>query len=253
MSDLGKHIVERPIVSRGLPERDEDMKTYRSRVFDHATQRGKPIAFRRGGGAAFGIVVPENEPDQKEHAWTLTGAPFNRGPITLREWLKKQGSVIDCMAPRGRNKPWTFRGEIPGKAGERNFSYAIGEDDDTSYIIIKRWEKQRKADEDTKSLGGARWWSKDATFDDPIEEDDEVSITKTWPEEPKPDSTALDSPEDPPSVEAKEGDKVDKTKTIESSGQSPPRKKAKGYSKKKEDDKDKMTFRALTAMAGKQL
>ncbi len=86
MSDLGKHIVEWPIVSWRLPERDEDMKTYCSRVFDHATQMGKPIAFRRGGGAAaFGIVMPENEPDQKEHAWTLTGAPFNRGPITLRE------------------------------------------------------------------------------------------------------------------------------------------------------------------------
>ncbi len=152
------------------------------------------------------------------------------------------------MAPRGRNKPWTFRGEIPGKAGERNFSYAIGEDDDTSYITIKRWEKKRKADEGTESPGGARWWSKDATF--------VRRMMKLASQRPglKRQSLILQ----PLTllrirVEAKEGDKVDKNKTIESSGQSPPRKKAKGYSKKKEDDKDKIRFRALTAMARKQL
>ena len=146
----------------------------------------KPMAFRRGGGAAFGIVMPETEEDATIRSWSLTGTPFGWGPVSLREWLELQGwSVLDCTQPRRKHKPWTFRGRIAGQISARTFSYEIPAKDDSEkpvYIYISRWEKRRKADDKTKPISGAMWWSKNNSYSaDPIEEDSE-SITQTWPD-----------------------------------------------------------------------
>ena len=62
---------------------------------------------------------------------------------------------------------------------DRSYSYQLeGEDD--AYILIKRWEKRRKIEGDVVPLGGSSWWHKDASFDDPIEVDDEVEPTVKW-------------------------------------------------------------------------
>ena len=50
-----------------------------------------PMAFRRGGGASFGLVMPKDENQIKEHSWTVGGVPPVWGPVTLagaRWWSK---------------------------------------------------------------------------------------------------------------------------------------------------------------------
>ena len=207
------------------------MNEHHKRILAHAVELGKPLAFRRGGGAAFGIVMPESLDDQREHVWTIAGIPKVWGPVLLREWLEKQGwSVLDTSPPRGRNRPWTFRGKNPNKVGERSFSYALKfGDEDEVYVVVKRWQKKRKADSEIKNLPGPRWWTEDATFDDPIEVEsmEEDSLTKTWPVSASAAPTVLDATDEKGDAEKSQESKGEKNKGGESLGNSPPKKKAK--------------------------
>lgn len=209
---------------------------YHSRIFRQAKELGKPLAFRRGGGACFGIVKPATDDEEHIYSWSLSGAPPSWGPITLQEWLQKQEwAVMDTTQPRRKNLPWSFRGRMVGKPEERHFSYEVENDEGESfYIYIKRWEKRRQPDESKPIAGaGLRWWHKSATFD-PIEDD----LTATWPddeqEEPLPtvmDATGDGEKEDADgdqamdSVDAADGKGGDKHPL--ETGTSPPKKKSK--------------------------
>ena len=236
VSALRKNVIEWPNVAWKIPTKDETMKQYHQRVFHNAQELEKPLAFRRGGGAALGIVMPETEEDSRSHSWFLTGAPWSWGPVTLSEWLERQGwSVLDCKQPMKKSRPWTFRGRKAGEVSRRSFSYEVQQDEDSFYIHVKRWEKRRKADEDVVPISGARWWSKDTEFD-PIEDTemeskdkDKEEITQTWPDTAAP--TAMDDAS-AGNVNAGDEDQEDKEK----SG-SPPKKKSKHETKKPDLDK----------------
>ena len=242
ISSLRKNVIQWPNVSWRLPEKDESMVKYHLRIYQHARQLGKPMAFRRGGGAAFGIVMPETEEEAKEHSWSLTGAPIGWGPVTLREWLEKQGwSILDCNQPRWKTKPWTFRGRMAGQIESRAFAYEIQENETTFYIHITRWEKRRRADGEAKPMGGALWWSKLKSYvdEDPIEDVDEKgsgqSVTQTWPDSAV-NPTALDASADGEGADAEMKDENGKVKEAPSGG-SPPKKRAK---QEKKPDVDKV-------------
>ena len=240
ISALRKNVIEWPNVSWRLPERHESMVQYHARIWHHAKQLGKPMAFRRGGGAAFGIVMPETEEDATIHSWSLTGSPRGWGPVSLREWLELQGwSVLDCTQPKRKDKPWTFRGRIAGQINTRSFAYEIPAKDDTEkavYIHISRWEKRRKADEEVKPITGALWWSKNNSYaDDPIEED---SITQTWPETGVPPTVVDSSPDGADGAEKMvEDDAMNGKNKTAPDGNSPPKKKSR---QEKKPDVDKV-------------
>ncbi len=233
ISSLRKNVVEWPNVSWRLPERDEPMNLYHMRIYDHAKKLGKPLAFRRGGGASLGIVMPETEDEAREHAWTLTGAPLGWGPVTVREFLEKQGWVIlDCTQPKWKTKPWVFRGKCTGQVTTRSFAYEVTDNDVTCYVHITRWEKRRKADEEVTPLPGAKWWSKSRSYEDdedPIEdtESPKLSLTKTWPDGSVADTVVdVDASATPDGLKDEEmkdaGDNKHKV-----TGGSPPKKRAK--------------------------
>jgi len=234
VSSLRKHVVSWPAVSWRHPEKDENMKQYFARIQQAATELGKPMAYRRGGGAAIGIVV-DQEDEGQEHSWVANGVPRIWGPVTFRQWLEAQGwTILDCRAPASKSQQWSFRGLLKGQKS-RSYSYQLeGEDD--AYIMIKRWEKKRKVEGEAVSIGGSSWWHKDATFDDPIEVDDEIEPTLKWEAEVAP--TVMDADAD---MQGKEGNsKAEKSKSEESTGLSPPKKKVKGGGKKKEEDIDRI-------------
>ena len=228
ISHLRKDVIEWPNVTWRLPEGNESMQLYHLRILKIARELGKPLAFRRGGGAAFGVVMPAADDDEHIHSWSLSGAPPSWGPVTLREWLEKQGwAVMDTTQPRKRHLPWSFRGRMAGKPNDRSFSYEVeGEESNNFYVLVKRWEKRRQPDESTPIAGaGQRWWHKSATFD-PIEED----LTATWPdgaeEEPQPtimDATAEDADGD----DNMNGNKREQNAEKPQNGTSPPKKKSK--------------------------
>ena len=84
----------------------------------------------------------------------------------MREWLEAQNwQVVDVKAPNRKNNPWTFRGK-----SSRAFSYQLDGYDD-QYILIRRWEKKRPADDDAKPLAGSQWWSKMSYYEDEEKED----------------------------------------------------------------------------------
>jgi len=172
------------------------MVSYHLRILAIAKELGKPLAFRRGGGASFGVVMPASEDDTHLFSWALAGAPSSWGPVTLREWLEKQGwAVMDTTQPKRRNLPWSFRGRMAGQPNQRSFSYELVDFEGKKfYIHIKRWEKKRKVDEQAKPISGPRWWHKAANYDDPIEDDDQTTeITQTWPDQQGVNATTLDS------------------------------------------------------------
>ena len=228
ISHLRKDVIEWPNVTWRLPEGNESLQLYHLRILKVARELGKPLAFRRGGGAAFGVVMPAAEDDEHIHSWSLSGAPPNWGPVTLREWLEKQEwAVMDTTQPRRRHLPWSFRGRMAGKPNERSFSYEVeGDDGKNFYVLVKRWEKRRQPDESTPIAGaGQRWWHKSATFD-PIEDD----LTATWPDgdgdEPQP--TILDDTvEDADGDDNMTGNKREKGEGKSANGTSPPKKKVK--------------------------
>lgn len=76
---------------RSIPSKNETMGQYHQRVYKSALDLKKPMAFRRGGEAAFGVVMPESEAYSLTHSWSLTGAPWSWGTVTLSEWLERQG------------------------------------------------------------------------------------------------------------------------------------------------------------------
>ena len=172
---------------------------------------------------------------RRHHSWSASGIPSTWGPVTFREWLEAQGwSIMDCTAPKGRNRPWSFRGRYPAKLQDRSFSYKIRDD----FILIKRWEKKRAADEETKPINGQYWWTKDATFDDPIETDDPISLTKTWTVAP----TVPDSGKESTQMEQETGgNTAEKSKAAGATGNSPPKKKLRQSDSKKKDDPDRIT------------
>eukprot|EP00434_Breviolum_minutum_P005586 symbB.v1.2.004926.t1/scaffold281.1/size241006/7 len=232
VSSLRKHVVAWPAVSWRHPEQNESMKHYFERSHKAATELDLPLAYRRGGGAAIGIVVDQEEEGQ-EHAWVASGVPHIWGPVSFRQWLETQGwTILDCRAPASKSQQWSFRGLLKGQK-DRSYSYQLeGEDD--AYIMIKRWEKRRKIEGDVVPLGGSSWWHKDATFDDPIEVDDEVEPTVKWEAE-----IAETVPDTEMEASAENG-KGEKSKMEESTGSSPPKKKVKGGGKKKAEDIDKI-------------
>lgn len=158
------------------------------------------------------------------------------GPVTFREWLEAQGwTILDCRAPASKSQQWSFRGLLKGQKS-RSYSYQLeGEED--AYIMIKRWEKRRKVEGDVVPIGGSSWWHKDATFDDPIEVDDEIEPTLQWEAE-----IAKTVPDTDTEMQGQEGSgKAEKTKIEDSAGNSPPKKKAKGGGgKKKAEDIDRV-------------
>ncbi len=247
ISALRKNVVEWPNVSWRLPEGKESMVDYHERIWKNAKELGKPMAFRRGGGACFGIVMPEKEEDEVAHSWTMIGTPHSWGPVSVREWLERQGwAILDCTQPRRRDRPWTFRGRLPGQVTSRAFAYEIpgNEEENTVYVHITRWEKRRKADEEVTPLASSKlWWSKNATYEDqdPIEEVEEdeknngVSITQTWTNSMS--ATLID-----PSAEDGAGLKTDGDEPMNGKnkdapeGNSPPKKRSK-QAKKPDIDK----------------
>ena len=226
VSSLRKHVVAWPAVSWRHPEKNESMKQYFERIQKAATELDKPLAYRRGGGAAIGIVVDQEEEGQ-EHAWVASGVPHIWGPVSFRQWLETQGwTILDCRAPASKSQQWSFRGLLKGKK-DRSYSYQLeGEED--AYIMIKRWEKRRKIEGDVVPFGGSSWWHKDATFDDPIEVDEEVEPTVKW------EAEIAETVPDTGMEASEENGKGGNT------GSSPPKKKVKGGGKKKAEDLDKM-------------
>ena len=232
ISHLRKNVVEWPNVSWRLPEKDEGMKEYHARIWHHAKELDKPMAYRRGGGAALGIVMPESQDDNTVHSWTMSGIPASWGPVSVREWLEKQGwSVMDCSQPRRRDRPWSFRGRNSDRFGTRAFAYEIQVENEKSvYVHITRWEKRRKADAEVTPLASSKlWWSKNATYDDdPIEDDDtkedELSITKTWPD--KASATLIDSTAGEENKQEEDDAMTGKVKGAPV-GNSPPKKRSK--------------------------
>ena len=228
ISHLRKDVIEWPNVTWRLPEGNESLQLYHLRILKIARELGKPLAFRRGGGAAFGVVMPAADDDEHIHSWSLSGAPPKWGPVTLREWLEKQEwAVMDTTQPRRRRLPWSFRGRMAGKPNERSFSNEVeGDDGKNFYVLVKRWEKRRQPEESHPIAGaGQRWWHKSATFD-PIEDD----LTATWPdgevEEPQP--TLLDATvEDAEGDDNMNGNKREKGEEKSANGTSPPKKKVK--------------------------
>ena len=227
ISHLRKDVIEWPNVTWRLPEGNESMQLYHLRILKIARELGKPLAFRRGGGAAFGVVMPAADDDEHIHSWSLSGAPPSWGPVTLREWLEKQGwAVMDTTQPRKRHLPWSFRGRMAGKPNDRSFSYEVeGEESNNFYVLVKRWEKRRQPDESTPIAGaGQRWWHKSATFD-PIEED----LTATWPDgaEEAPQPTIMDATaEDADGDDNMNGNKREQNAEKPQNGTSPPKKKS---------------------------
>ena len=74
------------------------------------------MAYRRGGGAAFGIVMPETQEDNTVHSWTMSGIPTSWGPVSVREWLEKQGwSVMN-----GHDDDDKFCTQLPSPFMNRN-------------------------------------------------------------------------------------------------------------------------------------
>lgn len=94
-------VIEWPNVSWTLPEGKESLIAYHLRVLKVARELNKPLAFRRGGGAAFGIVMPAAEDDTHIYSSSLSGVPPGWGPVSVREWLEKQEwAVMDTTQPR---------------------------------------------------------------------------------------------------------------------------------------------------------
>jgi len=234
VSSLRKHVVSWPAVSWRHPEKNESMKKYFERIQKAATELGKPLAYRRGGGAAIGIVV-DQEDEGQEHSWTASGVPHLWGPVTFREWLEAQGwTILDCRAPASKSQQWSFRGLLKGQKG-RSYSYQLDGEED-AYIMIKRWEKRRKVEGEVVHIGGSSWWHKDATFDDPIEVDEEIDATLKWEAE-----IATTVPDTDTEMNGQDGkSKAEKSKMEDSTGNSPPKKKVKGGGKKKVEDVDRI-------------
>jgi len=236
VSSLRKHVVSWPAVSWRHPEKDETMKQYFERIQRAATELDKPMAYRRGGGAAIGIVV-DQEDEGQEHAWTASGVPHFWGPVTFREWLEAQGwTILDCRAPASKSQHWSIRGLLKGQNG-RSYSYKLEGGEEDAYIMIKRWEKKRRVEGASVPIGGSSWWHKDANFD-PIEEDEEIEPTLKW--EAQIAQTVPDSADTDMKSEEEGNNKAEKTKIDDSTGGSPPKKRVKGGGKKKIEDIDRV-------------
>ena len=178
------------------------------------------------------VVTNTDEKERKaEDAWASEAQKFhlleNKEKIervNYQLFQHMEGCLIGKPMP---GRPWSFRGKNPNGVGENSFSYAVEESPGVAtYVLVKRWLKQRKADSESKAIAGQRWWSKDTNYEDPedpIEEMDEemkeVSTTKTWPDGTAP--TAVDTPEDGSE------EKGEKHKGEGASGSSPPKKKSK--------------------------
>ena len=136
------------------------------------------MAFRRGGGAAFGLVQPEQPDEERHHSWSASGIPSTWGPVTFREWLEAQGwSIMDCTAPKGPQQTM----ELSGADIRQSCKIAVFH---TRSEMILSWSRggkrrelqTRKQSQSMVNTGGLRMQH----LMIPIETDDPISLTKTW-------------------------------------------------------------------------
>ena len=71
-------------------QKEESHKEYLTKALKEASEAGKPVVYRRGGGACLGIKGLESE-QKAGTMFVIKNAPNWWGPVALKEWLERKG------------------------------------------------------------------------------------------------------------------------------------------------------------------
>ena len=200
---LAVHVTTPPEVEWISPEAKESNQDYLDRCLAAAQANKTYLTFRRGGGAAIGVV--HLEIIDKHRHWALYGLDSSYGPSCVLELLKSLKWEVPHRPsePNGRNKPWLFYGKlVDPEAGVKTLdhSYELEGDDGVQFLRITAHQRRKK--EETEMLDFRPcWWDPTQRFEPEVaatvleitpDSQEKSSPLKTSPAKKKARTTGFD-------------------------------------------------------------
>ena len=88
---------------------------------------GAPLAFRRGGGTAFGFRLPASTPLTRPYAWRARNIPNFWTEADVRSALEGAGfSDFELLSPGHGKVPWFFRAKLQNDGGQPSLAVQTG-------------------------------------------------------------------------------------------------------------------------------